>query len=248
MTWSTSRLAQLAGTTTATVRHYHRVGLLEQPERLSNGYKQYTALHLARLLQIRRLAGRGVPLTRIGAILREDEDSASVLEEVDAELEASMRQLAQARAELALLREHRARADTPAGFEALSRGLTERQRSLLTLFSTVMVPEALEEFRQGLADGADVDEEFETLPETADAARIEDLAGRMAAAADRADQERPRLRDPIAGSPVGEDEARRILGLAYAELFSPAQLRTLQRVEEIRRDGSGLRGRRRDTA
>jgi DNA-binding transcriptional MerR regulator len=40
MTWSTSRLAQLAGTTTATVRHYHRVGVLEQPERLSNGYKQ----------------------------------------------------------------------------------------------------------------------------------------------------------------------------------------------------------------
>ena len=239
MTWSTSRLAQLAGTTTATVRHYHRVGLLDQPERRSNGYKQYTALHLARLLQIRRLAERGVPLTRIGAILREDEDSATVLEEVDAELEASMRHLAQARAELALLREHRARADTPAGFEALSRGLTERQRSLLTLFSSVMGPAALEEFRQGLADGADVDREFETLPETADAARIEELARRMAAAVDDADRERPHLRDPLANSPLGQDEARRVLGLAYAELFSAAQLRTLKRVEEIRRGGVG---------
>jgi DNA-binding transcriptional MerR regulator len=144
MTWSTSRLAQLADTTVPTVRHYHRMGLLAEPERLSNGYKQYTAAHLVRLLQIRRLADRGVPLTRIGAILREDADSAAALEEVDAELEASMQRLARARAELALLREHRARADTPAGFEALSRGLSERQRSLLTLFSTVMGPDALE--------------------------------------------------------------------------------------------------------
>ena len=100
-----------------------------------------------------------------------------------------------------------------------------------------MGPEALEEFRQGLADGADVDREFETLPETADAARIEDLARRMAAAVDDADRERPHLRDPLANSPVGEVEARRVLGLAYAELFSAAQLRTLQRVEEIRRGG-----------
>jgi DNA-binding transcriptional MerR regulator len=177
MTWSTSRLAQLADTTVPTVRHYHRMGLLAEPERLSNGYKQYTAAHLVRLLQIRRLADRGVPLTRIGAILREDADSAAALEEVDAELEASMQRLARARAELALLREHRARADTPAGFEALSRGLSERQRSLLTLFSTVMGPDALEEFRQSLVVGNDVDEEFEALPATADEETIEVLAG-----------------------------------------------------------------------
>jgi DNA-binding transcriptional MerR regulator len=214
------------------------MGLLAEPERLSNGYKQYTAAHLVRLLQIRRLADRGVPLTRIGAILREDADSAAALEEVDAELEASMQRLARARAELALLREHRARADTPAGFEALSRGLSERQRSLLTLFSTVMGPDALEEFRQSLVVGNDVDEEFEALPATADEETIEVLARRMAVTVDDADRERPRLRDPIADSPVGEDEARMVLGLAFAELYNPAQLRALQRVEEIRSDGA----------
>lgn len=234
MTWSTSQLARLADTTTPTVRHYHRIGLLEEPDRLSNGYKQYTTRHLVRLLQIRRLAARGVPLSRIGAILREDEDSAAVLDEVGAELEASMRKLAQARAELAMLRAHRARADSPSGFEALSRGLSERQRSLLTLFSTVMGPDALEEFRQALVVGDEVDEEFETLATTADASTVEDLARRMVAAVEDADRERPRLRDPAAGSPVGEDQARMVLGLAFAELFNPAQLRALQRVDEIR--------------
>lgn len=38
MSWSTSQLACLADTTTPTVRHHHRVELLEAPERLANGW------------------------------------------------------------------------------------------------------------------------------------------------------------------------------------------------------------------
>jgi hypothetical protein len=86
--------------------------------------------------------------------------------------------------------------------------------------------------------GNDVDEEFDALPATADEETIEVLARRMAVTVDDADRERPRLRDPIADSPVGEDEARMVLGLAFAELYNPAQLRALQRVEEIRSDGA----------
>ena len=140
MAWSTSELARLAQTTTSTIRHYHRLGLLDDPERRSNGYKQYSAVHLVRLLQIRRLADRGIRLTAIGRILRDDADSAAALEQVDIELKASMRELARARRDLAAIREHRARADTPRGFEELSTGLSERQRSLLALFATVMSP------------------------------------------------------------------------------------------------------------
>lgn len=40
MAWSTQQLADLAGTTVNTVRHYHRLGLLDEPERQGNGYKQ----------------------------------------------------------------------------------------------------------------------------------------------------------------------------------------------------------------
>lgn len=34
-------LAALAGVTTRTVRHYHRVGLLPEPGRRVNGYRDY---------------------------------------------------------------------------------------------------------------------------------------------------------------------------------------------------------------
>ncbi len=52
MAWSTRQLAALAGTTLRAVRHYHEVGLLDEPERASNGYKQYRTEHLLRLLRI----------------------------------------------------------------------------------------------------------------------------------------------------------------------------------------------------
>jgi DNA-binding transcriptional MerR regulator len=41
MAWSTPQLAELAGATVNTIRHYHRLGLLDEPERRHNGYKQY---------------------------------------------------------------------------------------------------------------------------------------------------------------------------------------------------------------
>ncbi|GAT66905.1 merR family transcriptional regulator [Planomonospora sphaerica] len=34
-------LAALAGVSTRTVRHYHRLGLLPEPERRANGYRVY---------------------------------------------------------------------------------------------------------------------------------------------------------------------------------------------------------------
>jgi hypothetical protein len=59
MAWSTRELAEPAGTTLKTVRHYHRIGLLEEPERAANGYKRYRVKHLVRLLRIRRPADLG---------------------------------------------------------------------------------------------------------------------------------------------------------------------------------------------
>lgn len=38
-------LAAAVGVTTRTVRHYHHLGLLPEPERLSNGYRNYTLRH-----------------------------------------------------------------------------------------------------------------------------------------------------------------------------------------------------------
>lgn len=233
MAWSTSALARLAQTTTSTIRHYHRLGLLQEPERRSNGYKQYSVVHLVRLLQIRRLADRGIRLTAIGPILRDDVDSSAALDKVDGELKASMRKLAQARSELAAIREHRARADTPTGFEELSQDLSERQRSLLTVFATVLSPPVLEEFRRALIIGTDVDEDFEHLPADADEAEIEAVAQRMAPTIVAGRADRPRLEHLEASSPLGERQALKVLGHAIAELYNPAQLRALQRANEL---------------
>ena len=49
MAWSTRQIADLAGTSVRAVRHYHEVGLLAEPERRSNGYKQYGVAHLVRV-------------------------------------------------------------------------------------------------------------------------------------------------------------------------------------------------------
>ena len=68
MGWSTRELAELAGTTIKAVRHYHEHGLLEDPRRAVNGYKQYGAGHLVRLLQIRRLRELGLSLSQIAGV------------------------------------------------------------------------------------------------------------------------------------------------------------------------------------
>ena len=93
MAWSTREVAELAGTTVNTVRHYHREGLLELPDRTSNGYKQYQVRHLVRLLQIRRLRELGVPLDRIEQVGTTGENSTEALEAIDADLAASIEQL-----------------------------------------------------------------------------------------------------------------------------------------------------------
>ncbi len=101
MTWSTRELAELARTTVNTIRHYHHLGLLAEPERKDNGYKQYDEKHLARLLRIRRLVGLGVPLSHVG----DDDVARQSLQEtlhlLDAELAASIQRLQRARSDIA---------------------------------------------------------------------------------------------------------------------------------------------------
>ncbi|MCZ2847474.1 MerR family transcriptional regulator [Modestobacter sp. VKM Ac-2978] len=66
---SIGALARLAGTTTRTIRHYHSVGLLPEPRRRANGYRDYDAHDAARLLRVRRLVGLGLPLPEVAAAL-----------------------------------------------------------------------------------------------------------------------------------------------------------------------------------
>ena len=78
-------LARLAGVTVRALRHYHRVGVLVEPDRGPNGYRAYAVHDLIRVLRIKRLASLGVPLARMAGLLDEPSDDATrLLDDLDA--------------------------------------------------------------------------------------------------------------------------------------------------------------------
>ncbi|MGP9501939.1 MerR family transcriptional regulator [Specibacter sp. AOP5-B1-6] len=111
MPWSTRELAELASTTVNTIRHYHRMGMLDEPERRDNGYKQYEVQHLVSLLRIRRLAGLGVPLSRMRNLRTGAEGAPHVLRDLDAELQVCIERLQGVRADIVEVLRHRTPAD-----------------------------------------------------------------------------------------------------------------------------------------
>uniref|UniRef100_UPI000DF7F874 MerR family transcriptional regulator n=1 Tax=Desertihabitans aurantiacus TaxID=2282477 RepID=UPI000DF7F874 len=203
MAWSTRQLAELAGTTVNTVRHYHSVGLLQLPGRASNGYKQYGVPHLLRLLQIRRLVELGLSLDQVAALDRDDRDPEAELDALDAELAASVERMTRAREELAQLRRHRAPADTPTGFAPVAEDLSATQRSLLKVYASVFDAPALQEFGRAIATPDPAEQELERLPVDADEATVDALAARLVAVVRRTRAQHPGLDDPLAGSTHG---------------------------------------------
>ncbi len=70
--------AAFVGVTVKTVRHYHRLGLVAEPERDHSGYRRYGSADLLRLVQVRTLAAAGVPLAEIGELLDADPEEFAV--------------------------------------------------------------------------------------------------------------------------------------------------------------------------
>lgn len=58
-----------------TVRHYHKLGLVAEPERDTSGFRRYGSTELLRLVQVRTLAAAGVPLAEIEPMLDADPTS-----------------------------------------------------------------------------------------------------------------------------------------------------------------------------
>lgn len=89
------QLAATAGVTVRTVRHYHHIGLLPEPERDASGYRRYRAQAAVDLIRIRTLADAGVPLSRIDALLHaQPTEFAAAIADIDAELRRRIDQLA----------------------------------------------------------------------------------------------------------------------------------------------------------
>ncbi|MBK3573615.1 MerR family transcriptional regulator [Streptomyces sp. MBT65] len=151
------QLAALVGVTPRAVRHYHHLGLLPEPVRRSNGYREYGIRDAVLLARVRRLTELGLGLDEVRDVLADDEgrELVEVLQELDEDLgrqEAVVRERRQRLA--ALLAEARAgrlTADAPLSpqLTALLAGLGEipdspiaaKDREILALLDTV-APEA----------------------------------------------------------------------------------------------------------
>lgn len=122
-----SELARMAGVTVRTLRHYHAIGLLAEPERSANGYRDYAPEDLLRVLRIRQLASLGFPLERVAGMLDEldaERGSAAstapasasadeLLQELDRALAGQIAHLEEQRRLIARLRARDLEADFP---------------------------------------------------------------------------------------------------------------------------------------
>ncbi|RLL68069.1 MerR family transcriptional regulator [Streptomyces sp. Z26] len=234
MAWSTSQLAELAGTTLKTVRHYHRVGLLAEPERAPNGYKRYGVEHLARLLRIRRLVDLGVPLADIPAVEAADGDAEQILRALDAELAASIERQQRVRRELAAVLDRRAPLDLPADLASSAEPLPGPQRDLLLVYSSFLTPAAMSVVREGAAGPrGGVAAEFEELPEDAPEDVRERVARHLAPEVREQQRNHPFLRDLEASSRRGKALTESVVARALVGYYNAAQLDVLRRVHDL---------------
>ncbi|SES12906.1 DNA-binding transcriptional regulator, MerR family [Lentzea xinjiangensis] len=234
--WSTSQLADLAGTTLRTIRHYHDVGLLPQPERRANGYKSYGVTHLVRVLRIKRLTELGRSLTQIADLGDGDEHPREALRELDAELAARIERLRLARAELAVVLRQETPTDLPPDIAAALANveLSPQDRAFTVVLAQLLGPEALSSYTDLLTrysrDPLFV--EFDELPEDADEETRQSLADRMRVHPYVAEM-RAAFPDPASmysTSPYRAEFVAQTIGGAMVELYTKAQLDVLVRM------------------
>ncbi|MEY8654528.1 MerR family transcriptional regulator [Brachybacterium paraconglomeratum] len=233
MAWSTRRLAQLAGTTIKTIRHYHAIGLLEEPSRAGNGYKQYETAHLVRLLQIARLRELGMPLADIAELETSGETFTQTLRTLDAQLAESIARSRELRAEIAELLEHHAEADVPAGFASVADALTPADRAIVMISERLFDEQGMEDLREIAAEHQEADDAFNALPADADEEEIDAVAADLAPVLRTIHEEHPGTRNP----PLGPERRSTLPDLTQvvAELYNPAQVEVLRRAYVLAR-------------
>ncbi|GBF32732.1 transcriptional regulator [Desulfocucumis palustris] len=75
-----SDFAKLTGTTLKTILYYHKIGLLQEPERSPGGYRLYGPVELSRMRLIKRLKSLGMDLTRIKEMLGDTQNKRTLRE------------------------------------------------------------------------------------------------------------------------------------------------------------------------
>ncbi|MER8231218.1 MerR family transcriptional regulator [Streptomyces sp. NPDC101490] len=187
--------AAFVGVTVKTVRHYHRLGLVAEPERDGSGYRRYGSGELLKLVQVRTLAAAGVPLAEIGPMLGAGaERFGAALADVERRLTERIDELAARRDTL-----HRLADGDRALLPERACAILERMRGLgfgpsyvaaqreALVLARALVPEGFDGFLTQLEHGLD-DPEYigltlrgqEAESWEPDDPRIEELAAAMA--------------------------------------------------------------------
>lgn len=187
--------AAFVGVTVKTVRHYHKLGLVEEPGRDSSGYRRYGSGELLQLVQVRTLAAAGVPLAEVGPML--DADAArfgAALADVEQQLTERIDELVARRATLHRLADGDRALLPDRACAILDRmpglGFTSdyvaAQREALVL-ARALVPQCFDGFLAQLEHGLDDPEHVDLAKRGQEAEtwepddpRIEELASAMA--------------------------------------------------------------------
>ena len=89
----TGQLAKLAGVSVETIRYYERLGLIDEPQRLKSGYRQYSAEYVSRIRFIKRAQGLGFSLQEISELLALRVEADSVCDAVQRRAEAKIQNI-----------------------------------------------------------------------------------------------------------------------------------------------------------
>jgi DNA-binding transcriptional MerR regulator len=235
--WSTREIAELAGTSLRAVRHYHDVGLLDEPARHFNGYKQYRVAHLIRIMRIKRLSDLGFSLPQIAAMGDVRDHPAEALRPIDAELAATIKGLQRARVELGLILHQAAPAGSPSEFAlgTVEADLSDADRSIIVMMTRVLGSLGLQTWVGMLRDlPADpVASEFDHLPADAGDSTRQDVAERLVSYVRALDaRNAERLNDKTA-APRGSRLAEQTVDKAVNDVYNAAQLDVLRRLQSL---------------
>jgi DNA-binding transcriptional MerR regulator len=179
-------MAKLAGVTPRTVRHYHLIGLLPEPERTSAGYRSYGMSALSRLLQIRKLTALGMGLSEVTDALADTgpADLREILVELDAELAEGESAIQRRRTVIARLLEHGDDPTLSPELAAAVRGLDLPQREIGMLRAAeVALPEFVDSYLTGVDQDSPWQEWNLKMAALADAdandPRVDEIAGEL---------------------------------------------------------------------
>lgn len=226
-------MARLAGVSVRTVRYYHEVGILENPRRLSNGYKSYDVTHLIRLLRVRRLTGIGLTLEQVRALDSRAVDVDDVVHSLEDEISARIAELRTILQSLRSVVTGEIRGGLPPGIDLSGIGarITKRDEATLTVLDTLLPEQQRAGLRQWLTTSCDsaADDEFEALAEDAGEDYRGELAKRMLPAARAAARNRQKTQQSGPGSP-------RDIGIALNGIYHSAQIDVLIRVATLLED------------